>query len=139
MPQESTTPDVVELVRRYVAALNRRGPDVAMDFFAPNAVLEATGMGTSFEGVAAIRSFYEDWSRPYSEQEFEALEILDLGHGIALSVNEQRGCLAGSAREIRLRDGWVYEWVDDMIVGLTLYLDPDEARAAAEQLAESRG
>ena len=136
MPEESVTHDVVELVRLFAAALNRR--HAVMGFFAPNAVLEATGMGTSFEGVAAIRSFYEDWSRPYSEQEFEAKEILDLGHGIALSVNEQRGRLAGSAREIRLRDGWVYEWVDDMIVGLTLYLDPDEARAAAERLAESR-
>jgi hypothetical protein len=58
MPEESRTPDVVELVRRYFAALNRP---------------------------------------------------------------------------------WVYEWMDDLIVGLTLYLDPDDARAAAERLAEGPG
>lgn len=136
MSEESTTSDVVELVRRYVGALNRG--DAVMGFFAPDAALEATGMGATFEGVTAIRSFFEDWSRPYSEQEFEAKQILDLGHGIALSVNEQRGRLGGSARETRLRDGWVYEWAQQTIVRLTLYLDPDEARAAAERLAEER-
>jgi ketosteroid isomerase-like protein len=97
MTKESTTPDVVELVRRYVAALNRRDQDAAMGFFAPNGVLEATGMDTTFEDVAAIRGFAEDWSRSYSEQGFEAQEILDLGHGIALSVNEQRGRLSGKS------------------------------------------
>jgi len=149
MSEQSTTRDVVELVRLFVAATKSLRPtwnkaprarrDAVMGFFAPNAVLTATGMSASFEGVAAIRSFLEDWSRPYTEQEFEAQEILDLGHGIALSVNEHLGLLAGSARELRLRGGWVYEWVDGMIVGLTLYLDPDEARAAAKRLAEERG
>ena len=96
-------------------------------------------MGTSFEGAAAIRAFVEDWSSTYDEHSFVAEDIFDLGAGAVLTINRQRGRLIGSAGEVRLLDAWVFEWSEARIVRLTLYLDPDEARAAAERLAEKRG
>jgi hypothetical protein len=33
----------------------------------------------------------------------------------------------------------VYEWLDDMVARVTACSDPDEARAAAEHLAQERG
>jgi hypothetical protein len=68
----------------------------------------------------------------------EALNV-DLGGGVVLAVNDQRGRLAGSTAEVRLRDAWVYECADAVIARLTMYLDVEEARAAAERLAEERG
>jgi hypothetical protein len=36
-------------------------------------------------------------------------------------------------------DAWAFLWEKGLIVHATVYLDPDEARAAAERLAEERG
>ncbi len=50
-----------------------------MSFCAPDAVLKLMGMGTSFDGVSAIRGFCEDWFAAYQELAVEREEILDLG------------------------------------------------------------
>ena len=42
-----------------------------LSFYAPDAVFEVTALGTSFEGVAAIRGFFEDWIGSYDEFEIE--------------------------------------------------------------------
>jgi len=39
VPEESTTPDLVELVRRLDEAANRLDFDAAMSFYAPDAVV----------------------------------------------------------------------------------------------------
>ena len=61
MSQESTTPGLVELMGRLVEAANRRDLDAVMSFYAPDGVWEATGIGASFAGEAAVRGLYEDW------------------------------------------------------------------------------
>ena len=61
MSEESTTPDLVELVRRQSEAGNRRDLDAVTSSFAPDAVFEGRALGDTFEGRAAIRSFLEDW------------------------------------------------------------------------------
>ena len=38
-----------------------------------------------------------------------------------------------------MRSGWVVTFVDGLIVRSASYKDPDEARVAAERLAEERG
>jgi ketosteroid isomerase-like protein len=65
--------------------------------------------------------------------------ILDLGNGVVFSVNDQHARLAGSSGAIRLRDAWVCDFREGLVARLTVYPDIDEARAAAERLAESRG
>jgi ketosteroid isomerase-like protein len=139
MAEESTTPDLVELTRRFREAGNRRHLDAMLGFFAPDAVLEnAEGLGT-FEGKAAIRRFWQDWFASFEELEVEPEERLDLGNGVVFSVVIQKAHLVGSSGEVRQRNAVVTEWADGLIVRMTLYTDIDKARADAERLAEERG
>jgi hypothetical protein len=100
MPDESTTPDLVELQKRLTAATNR-GVDAIVAFYAPDAVYDMSpvGMGV-FEGQAAARGFIEDWWTSYAESEFEAEETLDLGNGVGFRVLVQKGRPVGSSGEV---------------------------------------
>jgi len=141
MPDESTTPDLVELVREQAEAANRRDLDAVTNAFAEHAIMTAEAR-TAFpsEGRAAIRSFIEDWFDAYDELHFELEEVSDFGNGVVFAVLIQDGRLAGSAGRIRQREGWVYIWARGLIARLqTTYMDIDEGRAAAERLAEERG
>ena len=141
MPQESTNPDLVELTRRMFEAVNRRDLDATQIFYAPDAVWEAVSLGTSFEGVAAIRGFFEDWLGAYEEYEIEPEEILDLGNGVVFVVTRLTGRPVGSAGSALIRRrSLVFIWVDGLVARVTApSSDIDEARAAAERLAEERG
>jgi ketosteroid isomerase-like protein len=137
MPEESTTPDLAELARRSVEVEDL---EAALSFYAPHAVWDASpwGMGV-FEGQAAVRGFFEDWRSSYSDIERKAEEIRDLGNGVAFAVILQKGRVAGSSGSVQLRYAAVMEWADGLIVRNTTYTDIDEARAAAERLAQERG
>ena len=136
--EESTTPDVVELTRRSVEAANRRDLDAAAGSFAEDATFDGRALGDHFEGRAAIRSFLEDWFDTYEELQFGLEEVRDLGNGVVFAVVVQNGRPAGSAGHLRQREGWVFVWVRGLIARLTIY-EVDEARAAAERLAQERG
>jgi ketosteroid isomerase-like protein len=137
--EESTTPDLVELGHRFFEAANRRDFDAMLSFFAPDVVWEARAFGITFEGVAAIRGFWEDWWASYEEFRFEQEEALDLGNGVAFAVVIMKGRLVGGSGEVQRRVAGVSVWVGSVIVRMTIYPDPDQARAAAERLAEERG
>ncbi len=139
MSRDSATPDLVELVREAFEAADRRDFDVFVSMYAPDAVLESMGMRSSFEGVAAIRGFYEDFTSAYEEYGVELEEILDLGTGVVFCVILQQGRLAGSSSRIEMRFASVALFAGDVVVRNTLYTDIDEARVAAEHLAEERG
>jgi hypothetical protein len=64
--------------------------------------------------------------------------MLEVGRGLTLAVIRQKGRPAGSSSEVRLHYAAVAIWVDSVTVRITNYGDTDEARAAAERLAESR-
>jgi ketosteroid isomerase-like protein len=139
MPEESTTPDLVELTRRAIEAGSRHDIDSVMSFYAPDAVwdLSDVGIGT-FEGVAAIRSFVEEWWGTWGDHLIEVEETVDLGHGVVFSSVREDGRLAGSDRHVEQRRGWVFLWMEGGFERATVYLDIDKARAAAERLAEER-
>ncbi len=138
MPEEkSTTPDLIELVRR---SLEAESPEATISFYAPDAVWDASpwGMGV-FEGREAVRGFFEDWAGSYTDMEWKAEEIRDLGHGLIFAVILQKGRLVGGSGFVQLRYASVAEWSDGLIKRNTTYTDIDEGRAAAERLAGSRG
>jgi ketosteroid isomerase-like protein len=140
MAEESTAPDLVELVRRSVEAADKRDLDAHMDFYAPDAVWDASPMGIgTFEGQAAMRGFWEDWLSSYEGWELQTVEVQDLGTGVTFAVLDQRGRLVGSSGEIELRYAAVTEWEDGKIARITNYTDIDKARADAERLAQERG
>ena len=136
MSEESTTPDLVELVGRALEAVNRRDLDAVASSFAEDATFD--GRVHPLEGRAAIRIFLEEWFGSYEELEFGLEEVRDLGKGVVFAVVVQNGRPVGSAGHVRQREGWVYVWVGGLVARLTTS-EVDEARAAAERLAEERG
>jgi ketosteroid isomerase-like protein len=140
MSEESTTPDLVERVRETVEVGGRRDLDALLPFYAPEAVwdMSKVGMG-EFAGPAAIRGFFEDWFSSYEEMQWVAEEIRDLGNGVTLAVVVQTGRPVGSTSEVQVRSAAVSIWTDGLAEKVTHYQDIDEARAAAERLAEERG
>jgi ketosteroid isomerase-like protein len=139
MSEESTTPDLVELTRRQFEAVNRRDLDALMRAVAPDAVYDTSpaGMGT-YEGPAAIRAFIGGWWDAFEQVAFEPEDVLELGYGVVFSVVCQKGRPAKSTGHVQRREAYVLEWAENMIRRVTVYTDIDEARAAAERLAEER-
>jgi len=138
MPEESTTPDLVERMRGLFDAANRRDADAMVSFFGPDAVVDdPDGVGT-LERVALL-GFLEDWFANYEALEVEAEEIVGHPNGVVFGAYRQRGRPVGSIGEVQLRQGWVALFEDGMIARMTVYFDIDEGRAAAERLAEERG
>ena len=137
MAEESTTPDVVELVGRYIEAVSRRDFDAVEAFYAPDAVLRGAQIGT-FEGRAAARGVLEDICAPYEEFRAQTEEVLDLGSGVAFVVVDARGRVGGISADVGFRFASVAIWREGLVERQTNYTDIDEARAAAERLALRR-
>jgi ketosteroid isomerase-like protein len=140
MSEDSTTPDLVELARRAFQPTASRDIGGIMSFYRPDAVwdLLTGGLGV-FQGRAAIREFMEDWFRSYDRIETDLEQVVQLGSGVTFVVPVQKGRLAGSSAEVEVRYAAVIVWEDGLIESVTNYTDLDEARTAAERLAESRG
>jgi ketosteroid isomerase-like protein len=139
---ESTTPDLRELGRRVRAAVNRRDLDAAVAMFAPDAIFDsgsAGGLIGVFEGRDAIRGVLEEWIEAYGDYEQVLEEFSDLGNGVTLNVQLARGRPAGGSGFVELRFASVSIWHNGLIERLASYTDRDQARAAAERLAEERG
>jgi ketosteroid isomerase-like protein len=140
MPEESTTPDLVEVARKQLEAVNRRDLDALASYVVPDVVYDTSPSGLGvYEGREAIRAFLKDYWDAFEELRFELEEFLDLGNGITFSVNRQHARPVGSSAHIQAREAHVTEWAEGMVVRVTVYIDIDEGRAAAERLAESRG
>ncbi|MFL5405752.1 MAG: nuclear transport factor 2 family protein [Myxococcales bacterium] len=137
MAEESTTPELVELVRKQVEALNRGDLDGVMSNVTDDGVLD--GRVEVVEGRAAIRDFLDQWFEAYEELDFELEEVSHLGGGVVFAVVSQDGRLVGGDGHIRQREGWVYVCEGGSIARLTTREGVDEARAAAERLAQERG
>ena len=146
MPEESTTPDLEEVVRRGIEALNRRDFDAAFSLYAPDVVFELApgGIGVLQGGYAligheAMRKSWEDFIESFHDFEIGNKDHRDLGSGVTFGVLVQRGRPHGSDAFVEARAGVVAIWRDGRIARATSYQDLDQARAAAERLAEERG
>ena len=137
MAEESTTQDLVELMRLAFEAANQRDIDGVMNFFAPDAVYQGR-IGELYEDRAAIRASFGDWFGSFAELRMEVEEFVVLDDGVVLAVVTQEGRPVGVDGRVHQREGWAIYWsADSQIVRLTTRTDVDEARVAAERLAES--
>ena len=139
MPEDSTTPDLVELTRRSYESLRRRDLDALMRDYDRDSVFDMSPVGLgSYEGRGSIRRFFEDFIAPYEEWEIEPEEILYLGNGVVFAVVLQKGRPAGGPGDIQMHHANVLIWVNGVIARVMHYNDINQGRAAAERLAESR-
>ena len=139
MPEESTTPNLVELTRRALEASNHGGVDSALTYFAPDAVWSVGPGLERFEGKAAIRRFWTEWRSTFDDYSVDMEEALDLGGGVTIAVMVQGGHPPGGQGRVQFRYASVTTWKDGLVERFTVYTDIDEARAAAELLAQERG
>jgi ketosteroid isomerase-like protein len=142
MSEESTNPDPVEPARaRFFETINRRDLDATVQYYAPDAVMDLTRtLGVALQGREAIRRFLEEWLVGYEAVEYAADEIVDLGNGVEFAVVLQTARPVGTTGTVHLREGFVIVYAQGLIVRQAVYphTDIDEARAAAERLAEER-
>jgi hypothetical protein len=75
----------------------------------------------------------------YEEYGHEIVESRDLGNGVVFTVLDIDGRLAGSTSRVQERWSWTATWVEGICERVVVRSDIDEARAAAERLAEERG
>src|ERR1700746_929286 len=138
MAEESTTPDLVERWRQASEAAERGEFEAVMSVYAPDAVWDASlpGVGT-LKGMAAIRSFLEDWFGDYEEYEYQQEEGIDLGNGVVFVVGRVDGRPAGSTGRVQERWAFTSVWAAGTIRRVTVGNDIDEARAAAARLAKA--
>jgi hypothetical protein len=140
MSEESTTPDLVEKVRAMFEAGDRHDLDTVMSVLDRDVVLDLSRIGLgSFMGQAAVRGFVEDWWGSYEEFENKPEEIIDLDNGVVLTINHQIARPVGVSGQVERYDAYVFLFEAGVFVRWTAYPDIDEARAAAERLAEERG
>jgi ketosteroid isomerase-like protein len=140
MTEESTTPALEEIARRSLDAVNRRDLDTLMSYAAPDLVYDSSpgGLGV-FEGQATIRTVITGYWDTFEELRYELEDFLDLGNEVTFAVIRQHARPIGSTAPVQAREAQVTEWVEGRAMRVTMYLDIDEARAAAERLAEERG
>ena len=139
MPEESTTPDLVERWRHAADAFGRSDFDAGLSSFAPDAVWEVPPLASSFEGLPAIRRFVEDWIGNYDEYHQELVEGQDLGNDVVFALNRQDARLAGTTSRVQELWSFTVTWRAGMIERVIGRNDIDEARAAAKRLAQERG
>src|SRR5436190_24135261 len=104
MPEESTTPDPVELTRHAIEVASRHDVEALMVFFAPDAVFDLSDLGIgTFEGAAGRRGFLEDWWGTWRDHLIEVEEMVGLGHGVAYSRVREDGRVVGSDGHVEQR------------------------------------
>jgi hypothetical protein len=141
MSEESTTPDLVELTRQWIETDSYdEWAAFAEQWCAPDVVFDTAqdGLGP-FEGLAAVLAVLKEYWLTWEDHRHYAEEVLDLGHGVVYSVIREHGRMRGSDAYVESRNAWVFLWVERRVLLATSYKDIDEARAAAERLAEERG
>ena len=139
MTDESTTPDVVEIATSLFEAADRGDWDAVVAPYAADVIWESEDGITSAKGAHAVRAFWEEWARTFEDFGIEVESVVDLGAGVVYAVYRQQGHMAGSNALLTARGVLVYEWQDGTIVRVFACADSDDARAAAERLAEERG
>jgi ketosteroid isomerase-like protein len=139
MPDETTNADVVALTQAFCMAGG--SVDEEMSFYGPDPVYDVSPMGIGvFRGRTAIRRFLADWMSSYDGYQEDVLEIVDFGNGIAFAAVRESGRPTGGTIDTRTHStyGFAIVWIDGKIARITAYPDINEARAAAEGLAEER-
>ncbi len=139
MSEESTSADLVDLVRGFLKSADRGELEESLRFYSADAVFDMSPVGLGvYQGRDAIRRFYEDWLDAYEDSQILVEEVVQLDARIVLAVFRQDARPTGSSHRVRVRTTWVYEWVAGRVVRVTNYPATDEARAAAERLATER-
>jgi ketosteroid isomerase-like protein len=139
MPEQPRTSDLVELTRRQFDYAKAGDWEGVLSFYGPNIDWDMTAGGLGkYDGPAALRQFFTEWTGSYKEWELDLEEVDDLGDGLVLAIALTRGRSGRRGRWVELRFATIARWTDGLIAQITSYTDVDQARTAAGRPAASR-
>jgi ketosteroid isomerase-like protein len=137
---EPTTPDLLEVSQRVLDAVNRRDVEAFGSLLAPDAVLDRSRIGLEVvQGRDAVPQLLSALWVLFDDPKLEEEELTDFGNEVGLLVYTYRGRPRESAAAIHSHFATVVAGSDGLCDRIITYLDIDDARAAAERLAEERG
>ena len=122
----------VEIVRRLYEAFDRGEADVALTYFDPEVVMDASHRvdGRIGHGQRELISILTEWLGTWDDWREEIEEVRDLGDRV-LVTSTQRGRGKGSGVEWENRFAMLYEVRRGKITRWTIYDDLREALEAA--------
>ena len=84
-----------------------------------------------FHGFDGFVEFLEIWIEPYDDFRIDVEDVIDASDDLVVAVLRQSGRLRGSASEVEMTYGVVYEFHDAKIRRASPYATPKEALEAA--------
>src|ERR1700694_5177328 len=91
MPEQSTTPDLVEVVTGLFEAADRGDWDAVLSAYAPYAVLETADGIFDAVSPARMRGFWEEVAAMFEDFAIKVETVVDLGNGIVYSIYRAEG------------------------------------------------
>jgi ketosteroid isomerase-like protein len=137
MSDERGTSELVELTRRSFGYAKAGDWDGVLSFYGPDTDWDMSPAGLrKYEGPAALRRFFVEWTGSYREWDIELEEVHDLGGGMVLAIALTRGRSGRRAPWVELRFATITRWTGGRVARITSYTDIDEARTAAARIVE---
>jgi uncharacterized protein len=129
----------VEIVRRFVDAWSAHDREAMLELLHPDAIFHSAVtnvVGKTFYGRDAIVGVFDRWDEEWSEIRWEIDEVIDVDDHQVVTLH--RVIATGRASGVKtVRElGGVLELRDGLVVKQWIYLDRDEALAAAGVTAE---
>jgi ketosteroid isomerase-like protein len=84
-----------------------------------------------FHGFEGFVEFLAIWTEPYDDFRIDVEDVIATGDDIVVAVLRQSGRLRGSASEVEMAYGVVYEFEGAKIRRASAYASPEEALEAA--------
>jgi ketosteroid isomerase-like protein len=126
-----------ELVHKMLEAYLSGDEDTLRSMFAPDGeIYGAPGLINS----GTYRGFdgFKQWEDAWDEVSYELGEVTAMGDGLLVMPAHIVARGAGSGVETDNVFGWMWEFRDGQAVRFHAYVTVDEAKAAAQRLAEGR-
>ena len=79
MPNESATPDLVEIVTGLFEAADRGDWDAVVEPYAPDVIWESEDGMMSADGANAVKALWEEWADTFEDFRIEVESVVDLG------------------------------------------------------------
>ena len=135
MSEESTAPDLVEIVRRANDAFNRRDVDAWMSCFSPDIVFRPVPRFPESEerqGLGAMRRWMEEWHDAWADDLISQTESIRAYGDVVIALLRFTGHAKASGVEIAGGIFEVYRFREGKIASVEDFTDRAEALKAAE-------
>jgi ketosteroid isomerase-like protein len=86
---------------------------------------------SSYRGLGGILEFIATWTAPFDSWTVRLVEAIEVDETRVVARMHQRGFGKASGARVELTFGGVFEFDNGRVVRAQLYLDPEEALAAA--------